>query len=312
MKIKKVLIWILRLCLLVILFNIFFIGGSLAVSGLIPDIKSEPGLVAPETALMIMGIVNTLLIIALIKSSRWSGFKLALGLSFSYYGVVTFMMQIETWYFLSDITVGKQLLSRLFLMGMPVAFVFIPLSVWILGKWKATAEEISPNPILEMPIKQWVWKFAAIALSYLLLYWCAGYFIAWQNPELRAFYGSPGPALPFVAHTLHTLMNDPWLFLFQIFRAILWTVFALPIIFSSRFNAYWTAIILGLLLSVPQNIGHILENPLMPIASVRISHMIETASSTFIFGLIIVWLLHRRHSSIKDLFGIGAIKEYNS
>ncbi len=42
--------------------------------------------------------------------------------------------------------------------------------------------------------------------------------------------------------------------------------------------------LVGLLFSVPQNIGHILPNPLIPIASVRLSHMIETASSTFVFG----------------------------
>ena len=41
----------------------------------------------------------------------------------------------------------------------------------------------------------------------------------------------------------------------------------------------------------------------MPLASVRFSHMIETATSTLLFGLIIVWLLHRRHYGIKDLPG---------
>jgi hypothetical protein len=58
-----------------------------------------------------------------------------------------------------------------------------------------------------------------------------------------------------------------------------------------------------LLFSVPQNVVHILANPLMPIASVRLSHMIETASSTFLFGLIVVWLLHREHHSFADLVG---------
>ena len=29
----------------------------------------------------------------------------------------------------------------------------------------------------------------------------------------------------------------------------------------------------------------------MPIASIRLSHMIETSTSTFVFGLIVVWLV---------------------
>jgi hypothetical protein len=47
----------------------------------------------------------------------------------------------------------------------------------------------------------------------------------------------------------------------------------------------------GLALSVPQNIGHILPNSLIPLNSVRMSHLIETASSTFVFGLTLTWLL---------------------
>lgn len=140
-----------------------------------------------------------------------------------------------------------------------------------------------------------VWKLAAIALAYLILYWNAGYFIAWQNPELRAFYGQPGEATPFLASLANTLRDDPLLFPFQILRAMLWTLCALPVIRGSRVNVWWTAFLVGLLFSVPQNIGHILANPLIPIASVRLSHMIETASSTFLFGVIVVWLLHRGH-----------------
>jgi hypothetical protein len=156
-----------------------------------------------------------------------------------------------------------------------------------------------------MPVRQWIWKLAAIALAYLALYWSAGYFIAWQNPELRAFYGQPGEAAPFLASTLNTLRNDPMLFPFQVLRAMLWTLCALPVIRGSRVNPWWTALLVGLLFSVPQNIGHILANPLLPIASVRLSHMIETASSTFLFGVIAAWLLHREHHSFGDLVGIG-------
>ncbi len=45
-----------------------------------------------------------------------------------------------------------------------------------------------------------------------------------------------------------------------------------------------------------------MPNPLMPVASVRLSLMVETVTSTFVFGLIVVWLLHRRHYNVKDLF----------
>jgi hypothetical protein len=303
MKVRSVLSWSFRFVLLVVLFYLFFIVGGLSVSGLLPNIKYEPGLVSPEIGLLVISIVNTLLVMGLVLSSRWNSWKLVMGLSFAYYGAVTFVMQIETWYFLSNITVGAKLLPWMFVMGMPTAFFFIPLAVWFLGK---SREKINspPNSRLGIPLRQWAWKLAVIALVYLVLYWSAGYFIAWQNPQLRDFYGSPGKALPFWSHLINNLHAAPWLFPFQILRAMIWTLCALPVIRGSKLNAWWTAIMVGLFFSIPQNIGHILGNPLIPIASIRYSHMIETASSTFIFGMIVSGLFHREHGPTLRIHGV--------
>jgi hypothetical protein len=85
---------------------------------------------------------------------------------------------------------------------------------------------------------------------------------------------------------------------------MLWTLCSLPVIRGSKINIWWTSVLLGLFFTIPQNLGLILENPLMPIASVRLSHMIEGTTSNFVFAVIIAWLLHREHNSIQDLFGI--------
>ena len=296
--------WTLRFILLYVLFLVFFMMGAMAVAGVIPDARSsEPGLVPAAAGLLIIALVNLVVVAALILTSRWGGWKLAVSLALAYYGAVTLLPQIETWYFLSSITVGPALLPRLFLMGIPTAFLFIPLAVLVLGRRRAVAEAL-PNPALVMPIQQWMWKLAALALAYLVLYWGAGYFIAWQNPQLRAFYGQPGEASPFFTQTANTLRHDPMLFALQILRALLWVLCALPLIRGSRVNPWWTALLVGLLFSAPQNVAQILANPLMPVASVRLSHMIETASSTFLFGTLVVWLLHRAHHLSGDPLGI--------
>jgi hypothetical protein len=49
---------------------------------------------------------------------------------------------------------------------------------------------------------------------------------------------------------------------------------------------------------------HLIPNPLMP-PSVQWSHFIETASSNFIYAVILTWLMYRRHSSLRDLFSFG-------
>jgi hypothetical protein len=300
---KNIAGWILRFFVLLILFYVFYFGGSIFVAGKLPDIQPEPGLLPTNISLLLIGIVNTLMVMGLILSSRWSGWYLILRLAFAYFGAVTFVMQIETWYFLMDNTVTAKVLPYLFIMGLPVAFLYIPLAILISGKGRSINNSES-NPASVIPFKQWVWKLIVIALAYVVLYWSAGYFIAWQNPELRTFYGSPGEILPFWEHTVNTLRSDPGLLPVQIFRAMLWTLCALPVIRGSKLNVWQTAILVGFFFSIPQNIGHIMENPLMPVASIRLSHLIETSSSTFVFGLIIVWLLNREHKSARDLFGI--------
>lgn len=304
MNAKGFLIWAGRTALLLLLFYVLFIIGTMAISGVLPHIESEPGLIGGNIGFLFFGLINMLLIIGLILSSRWNGWKLALLLGAAYYGAVTFLTQIEAWYFMSNITFDQKLLPRLFIMGLPIAFVYIPLAVLILGKRKKE-ENARPTLSLSFPAKQWIWKLTAIAIIYILLYWSAGYFIAWQNADLRSFYGSPGDILPFWEHTAKTFHTDAGLFPFQAIRAMLWTLCAIPIIRGSKVNVWWTAILVGLFFTIPQISGLILENPLMPIASVRLSHMIEGIASNFVFGMIIVWLLHREHNSIKDLFGIN-------
>ncbi|MEK6478185.1 hypothetical protein WJR50_11640 [Catalinimonas sp. 4WD22] len=302
---RQIFNWSIRFVVLLILYYVFFISGTLAITGLLPDVSSEPGLLPNDIGLLIIGIANTVLIILLILSSRWYGWKLAISLAFAYYGAVTFQTQIESWYFLLPSTIDEQLLLRLFMMGLPLAFVYIPLAVWILRKGKANdKDKIKPEPSLRLPPGQWIWKLMVIALVYLVLYWGAGYFIAWQNPNLRAFYGSPGDIVPFWEHTANTLAIDPGLFPFQILRALLWTLCALPIILGSKMHPGYTTILLGLFFTIPQCLGLLIENPLMPDASVRLSHLIEVGTSNFVFAMIISWLLHREHQSVQDLLGM--------
>lgn len=281
--------WLLRFIVLgVLYFALFAIGGQI-VEPYLPNITAEPGPLPLMTALLVSSVATTLVIMLMIHSSRWHGWKLMISMSVAYYIVVTFVTQIESWYFLYGIAIGPELMRRLFLQGVPVAFVFVPLAVIIMGRARPLAG-VDENPeIAPMPLKEWLWKIGVIYLAYLALYYGAGYFIAWQNPDVRAFYGQPGEALPFFQQIF---ANDPWLTPYQFIRTLIWVAGALFIIRGSRLSLWQTALIVGLALSVPQNIGHLLPNPMIPLNSVRISHMIETASSTFVFGVIVTWLLY--------------------
>lgn len=288
-----------RFILLSILFFAIFAFGSGLVAPYLPNVPAEPGPVSTMAGVVIVSLACVLVIVLLIESSRWHGWKLIAALSLSYYGAVTFVTQLEAWYFLYGKTIGPELMPRLFLQGAPVAFLFIPLAIVLL--WRVRARQDASTTFTSWPLKEWLWKLAAIAAAYLVLYHLAGYFIAWQNPAVRAFYNQPGPALPFFSQMWNLLIHDPWLNPYQVLRALIWTACALPIIRGSRWNLWQTALVVALMFSVPQNIGHILPNSLIPLNSVRISHLFETASSTFIFGLFVTWLLFPKKQEIYPL-----------
>ena len=302
MKIKTLLLRLLQFVLLTILFAFIYVTSSTPLAPFLPPLSSaEPGLIPSPFDFLLVSAVQALVIMIILLSSRRHGWRLALAAGFAYYGVTTVMAQIEAWYFLSNLTLPPGLLPWMFVVGLATAFIFIPLAVLIL--WKVRKPAAGAPEDTRMPARQWAWKLAVLAVAYLLLYFGAGYFIAWQNPELRAFYHGANPANFFQAMA-NNWQNDPVLFPFQIGRSLLWVLFALPVLRLTRGSAWYKALVVGLLLGVPMNIGHILTNPLIPAASVRFSHMIETSSSTFIMGLAIAWLLHRRHTSLADLFGI--------
>ena len=284
--------WLLRFAALLLLYFITLALGGRLIAPFLPATPAEPGPLPQMTALIIACAGTVLVVMAAIYSSRWHGWKLILAMSFGFYAVMTLVTQLETWYFLLGITVGPELMTRLFLQGIPTAFIFIPITVLMMGQIRPRIEEPLSQAIIPMSLWEWVWKLAVIYVAYLLLYYLAGYFIAWQNPELRAFYGSPGEALPVFKQMANIFSNDPWLTPYQLLRTLIWVAGAYPIIRGSRLPMWQTALVVGLMLSVPQNIGHLLPNPLLPLNSVRISHMIETASSTFIFGLVVTGLLY--------------------
>jgi hypothetical protein len=98
----------------------------------------------------------------------------------------------------------------------------------------------------------------------------------------------------------HIFTSDPWLTPYQLLRTLIWVAGAYFVIRGSRLSLWQTALIVGLMLSVPQNVGHILPNSLIPLHSVRMSHLIETASSTFVFGAIVTWLLYPKYIHQKS------------
>ena len=141
-SVMKILGWLLRFTVLVVLYFVLFSISGQIVGPYLPNITAKPDPLPLMTALLLSSMATAAVIMLTIHSSRWHGWKLILSMSVAYYLVLIIVTQLEAWYFLYGITVGPELMKRLFLQGIPVAFFFIPIAVLVMGRLRASENEI--------------------------------------------------------------------------------------------------------------------------------------------------------------------------
>ncbi|MFN8442840.1 MAG: hypothetical protein U0175_18835 [Caldilineaceae bacterium] len=249
-------------------------------------------------ALLIVCTVDTLLLGAFILLARIYGWRLLVITMLLYYGVKTFQANIEAVYFMLNIT--PDLVPKLFTMTLPVTLFWPPLAVWLLGKARKPATAlVETSSLPQTSAGTWVWKFALIGIVvYPLLFFSFGYYVAWKNAELRAFYQGTDPG-SFLLQMRNLIGGDPLLLPFEFFRGLLWAGMAALMIWTMKDRPWLAAVLLAIFFALIENDVHLFPNPLMP-TIVRQTHFIETASSNLLFGLIAAALLMWRPTVNQD------------
>ena len=220
--------------------------------------------------------------------SKWHGWKLVAGLFVLYFGSTTFVSQLESLVYLG----GKMpdgMVVGLMLMGIFAASLFSPIAVLVLGRWKAASagpighrEPATPG--------EWTWKIALAAFVFLALYYLFGYYVAWQIPVLRDYYGGSDPG-SFVAQMQSVAEGTPWMIPYQYLRSLIMVGLAVVLIRMMK-GAWWEVGLAASLLFAVPIVYLLLPNPMMPEA-VRIGHLIETLPYQFLFGWFAAWLFCR-------------------
>ena len=288
------------IALTIIMFLSFTVASIVSGVSALPAGVEPPPVDAGATslALFVASLLETAVLTTIILRSRWSGWKLVGTIFLAFYGLNTVVAQIESIVFLPH-QLPPGMIPQLFLMGAITAGLFSPLAVLILGKMRRESESRAPNPRQGLPLGEWAWKLAAIAVAYVILYFAFGYFVAWKNPAVRAYYGGTDPS-SFFAQIAWIWRTTPWLFPLQALRAMLWTAFALPVIRMHKGRPWEVSLAVGLLFAVWSSLL-LLPNPYMPEAVAK-AHLVETAPSNLIFGCIVGWLLSRRHAPPRGVF----------
>lgn len=224
-----------------------------------------------------------------IVRSTWHGWRLALAMFVIFFGTQTFMSQIESLVYLGN-KMPQGLVAGLFVMGLFVAAVFSPVAVLILGRWKKSPAEYSERN--ELNLGKGGWRFLVAGLVFLCLYYLFGYYIAWQDADLRAYYGGTDPG-SFIAQMQSVITTTPWMLPVQYVRGLLWVGLGLLIITLMRRPRWHAGFAVALLFSVP-SLYLLLPNPVMPDFP-RITHFVETLPYQFLFGWFLAYFLIRRN-----------------
>jgi hypothetical protein len=261
-----------------------------------PVSASEPP--ASAARLLTVALMTVLPIAWIILRARPRGWKLVAPMLLVFFGVQTFLPQLESIIFQVWPAFARHVpiafVPRLMAAGLLHAILWVPLAVPLLGRWKAdsTAETI-PASVFE---KQGSMLLVAAAL-YVVIYFTFGYYVAWRNPAVPRYYGGTD-AGSFLGQ-LWTLVRDmPWLPLVQLLRGMMWTWLGMIVFRTMRGSTIEKALAMGIAFAIVMNAGLLLPNPYMP-ADVRMAHFAETTSSNFLFGVLLAWLI-ARHDRASD------------
>jgi hypothetical protein len=286
---KRVAVQFVRIVVLTMVLFVSFSLGA-AWSGVAGSNPSVPGADATGTALTLFFVcfLVTAVLTWMVSRSRFWGWRLVATVFLAVFGLGTALPQVESAVFLSD-HLPPGFVVRLFVMGAITGVLFAPATAWILGKIRRPEGATSRLPP-GMTALQWTSRVAVLAGVYVPLYFLAGYFVAFRNPELIAYYKDADPG-SFLAQMEKVWATTPWLFGFQLLRGALWIAVVAPVVVSFVGRRLELAFLIGCLFSV-WCLMLLLPNPYMP-PSVRLSHLLETLPSQFLFGWLAGVLLGR-------------------
>jgi len=256
-----------------------------------PPMRPELAKVA-AVALSKVALLESIVLSLLVHVANWRGWRLALGIVVTHFGIETFMSQNETLYFLYAIKMPWPVFISTVSMGFLRALLFAPMQVTLFGKWSGPSPK-SPSPTIKPCM------IALQTLLYVAIYYAFGYFVLWQFEEARVYYSQSSEILPFHLHMLNAIQNDPWLIVYQVLRGPMWSMLTYLLV-SITSTSVIGILVASLNLSV-LSVQLLFPNPYIPDA-VCFAHLIELTTSMFTYGIVagLLWRFSSTPSRVKS------------
>jgi hypothetical protein len=283
-NIKKGFIWLGLSILMMVFWIIGLYSGNLIFPSDLMEMEAETN-TGGEWLFFLVCITNTWIILYFIYNSRYKGWSLT-GIVFIVgFAIQFFMSQIETIWFNDSLKLSMNGIWAIITGGAVLHLLFSPTAVWLTGNFKQSRENDKKHFIFD-PLTTIKKTILLSVLVWPLIYFLAGYFIAWQFPEVRMFYTGTTDLTSFYSIMKENVISG--LFFFSILRGVIWVLIALLVLHGTLGSPLKKGILLGLLFAILGSSGLLIPNPIMPFM-VRMAHLVETAPSSFLWGFIIAW-----------------------
>jgi hypothetical protein len=286
------LLTILQIIAMTITIQVIKLGPDFALT---PEDASQAA-----TMFLFVSIINSFLILFFFRKVNNKDYKLIFWFIYIWFGLGTFLPQTDTWYFMDAFPlIDYNILIKIISMGLINSILIIPICFFITSRKSNEAIDLQINKVHNLKIIKYL---LLISVIYVILYYLAGYFIAWQFDAIRIHYSGTIDKLSFFDHTRQLLINDPYFFPFQLMRGVLWFFIGIPLFIIFIKNKKESLIFSFFIFAILPSIQLFLPNPLMSEA-VRMGHFIEGFISMGIFGVIAALIWQRYDSQLSNSFG---------
>lgn len=288
MKIVKFfLLWLVITIVMVIAWSVGSWVGNILTQTTPPPVE-DPASVG--LSVLLVCLVNSFLWSIFFWSTRaFVGRSKMIAVLLYLFGTQFFLTQMETFFFSSSLGISPGQVVSILLAGL----VMVTITGWLgLGLTRKLVP-IQTTIVFKSEVRHWRGTVAPLVLMgavvYPVLYETFGYYIAWQNEHLRLFYSHSTELKPFLSQWPGFFSEG--IYFFQVLRGMLWVAISIPVVLLLKENKILQYLLVGLLSALPA-VQLFIPNPYMP-SDIAMAHFVETSSSNFLWGLLMVYVVNR-------------------
>lgn len=298
---KLLLLWVVMTLIMVVSWSLGFVVGN-AITHTTPPAGSDPALAF--SYFFGVCVFNAFLLCVLLWQTRkYSGLAKALWLV-GYCFVTQFLLpQMDTFFFGSSIGIQNLQVVSILIAGFVMSLVTVLSGIGLINLM------FKPNRYsVTIVISEWrtfvVPFLVLICFVYPLIYLTFGYYVAWQNENLRIFYSKSSELKSFWNEFSPALTNG--LYLFQILRAAIWVIATIPIVAMLQ-HSKAKYFLVGLFTSLLITTQLFIPNPYMP-QEIAMMHFLETTTSNFVWGVVMVFAVSK-YLAVRQRVNVGSVLE---